>query len=649
MRRFFYFWTQPVKPNHLNTSSIGLLKSILISLILLLTGVSSAQFSKDTARVNRWNDLSKEASPGNFDQAVKYADSAIRLARRIDYLEGYGYGVMFKGLAHDYAGNFDQAVVLYDSAAHIQQKAGSDIGYGTAINNIGIAYIYTGKYDDAASYLLRSMPYFKKAGHSKGIAATLNNLGMISRSRGDYTKALDYYEESILYKKRIGDVRGELTTMTNIVAIYIFLEDWKQALEWNSRCIRLTNQEGEEGQNGENYTNQAFILHGMGREKEAKDYFHRAFPLLISNSYNKSLAMGYAGLALVYLGEKATDSAKVYLDKATVLLDSVENVTVRLEVLEGYASYYEMRKDFAKAFEFEKQYVDLFREVSEASGSDKIKELEAKYNYLAQKERIDALNRDNEIIRLEQEQSAFNQRVLMIAIVAVLLILAYIVFLYRSVRKQKERASDALKENELLMREIHHRVKNNLQLVSSLLYLQSQEIDDHAALKAITVSRTRVEAMAVIHQKLYGERAVLDLSASEYIDDLIGGIFDSLQLDEEHWEIRKDIDPLALDIDTTIPIALILNELITNSLKHSGGSGETLKHLEITLKKDGEYLLLRVADNGPGGEGNSKYSTGFGSRLVEMLAKKLRAEIAVSKENGYSTELRITKFTLKNE
>ena len=161
---------------------------------------------------------------------------------------------------------------------------------------------------------------------------------------------------------------------------------------------------------------------------------------------------------------------------------------------------------------------------------------------------------------------------------------------YRSKRKsEKELAqkneiiSEALAEKELLLKEIHHRVKNNLQVISSLLYLQSDYIKDEKALSAIQEGRNRVQSMAIIHQNLYQEDNLTGIQVKDYFEKLTQSLFNSYKVQADQIELQLDIEAINLDVDTVIPLGLVVNELITNSLKYAFPENQA-GYLKIALR-----------------------------------------------------------------
>ena len=152
-------------------------------------------------------------------------------------------------------------------------------------------------------------------------------------------------------------------------------------------------------------------------------------------------------------------------------------------------------------------------------------------------------------------------------------------------------------ENELLLKEIHHRVKNNLEMVSSLLKLQSVKTKDQEAKEVMRASQNRVQSMGILHQKLYQGENLGSIEMLDYFQNLSENIVDAFGANDK-VEVQYDMDRVELDVDTAVPIGLIVNELLTNSLKYAFPEDRKGK-IELSLKEmDEKQLQLVVADNG---------------------------------------------------
>jgi len=213
-------------------------------------------------------------------------------------------------------------------------------------------------------------------------------------------------------------------------------------------------------------------------------------------------------------------------------------------------------------------------------------------------------------------------------------------------RKAEEEIKKSLLEKEALLKEIHHRVKNNLQVICSMLNLQLPYIKDEKAIEIFKESQNRIYSMALIHEKLYLSESLAKIDLSEYIRTLVNNLFLSYGITERLVRSYINIDNVQLGIDKVIPCALIINELVSNSLTHAfpgskrmEGNGEL--HIEIRSGTSGE-LTVKVKDNGVGvPEGfEIQRCESLGLKLVSVLVKQLKGDIQFISGKGI-------EFTIK--
>ncbi len=203
-------------------------------------------------------------------------------------------------------------------------------------------------------------------------------------------------------------------------------------------------------------------------------------------------------------------------------------------------------------------------------------------------------------------------------------------------KKMEEEIMKSLREKEVLLREIHHRVKNNLQIISSLLDLQLNRTDDNKTREILIKSRNRVKSMSLIHEQLYGSENLSSIDFSEYIRSLTNDLLYSYKDDSLDISLVMDIDNIVFNIETAIPCGLIINELLSNALKHAFpnlNSGE----IQITLHSlDDNWYKLLFSDNGVGltVDVENPNRTSLGLRLVKSLSMQLDGEMKVDVNNG---------------
>ena len=212
-------------------------------------------------------------------------------------------------------------------------------------------------------------------------------------------------------------------------------------------------------------------------------------------------------------------------------------------------------------------------------------------------------------------------------------------------RRHAEEAARHAREKEILLQEIHHRVKNNLQIITSLLRMQSRAVQDPALSEALRECQNRVASMALIHDKLYRARDLARVSFGEYVRDLTNNILTSYALPARSVRVRLDIDDLSLSLDCAVPCGLILNELMSNCLKHAfpvGHSGTVY----IGLHAEGEEeLCLVVRDDGVGlpADVDLGRTSSLGWRLIRALVEQLGGVVRCQTTGGTSVEIRFAR------
>jgi two-component sensor histidine kinase len=191
------------------------------------------------------------------------------------------------------------------------------------------------------------------------------------------------------------------------------------------------------------------------------------------------------------------------------------------------------------------------------------------------------------------------------------------------------------------LKEIHHRVKNNLQIVSSLLNLQTDSIHDETFQNLILESRNRINSMALVHEMLYSSKDLRKIEISEYIPRLAKSILNSVADPNSNIEFAFEIQPkLLFEIDQMIPLGLILNEIISNSIKYAFPSKSGI--INISLEKSGKTHTLNVSDNGIGLPQNFKLDehASLGIQLIYMLSEQLDGVVKILGDNGTSYQIK---------
>ncbi|RPI66271.1 MAG: hypothetical protein EHM47_17040, partial [Ignavibacteriales bacterium] len=202
-------------------------------------------------------------------------------------------------------------------------------------------------------------------------------------------------------------------------------------------------------------------------------------------------------------------------------------------------------------------------------------------------------------------------------------------------RAYEEQLKNSLKQKETLLKEVHHRIKNNLQIIISILNLQSYYIKDPQALEIFRQSQNRIRSMALIHEKLYKTENLNSINLGNYVSDVVRHLYSTYSTNKDVVDISLDLDNIYLDSNTAISFGLILNELVSNSLKYAF-PGDRKGNIKIIARKESPNMLFELSDNGVGFPSDIDFrnTTSLGLQLVNTLVDQLNGELVMSNKQG---------------
>jgi two-component sensor histidine kinase len=331
------------------------------------------------------------------------------------------------------------------------------------------------------------------------------------------------------------------------------------------------------------------------------------------------------GMALTK--QKRYAEALPLLKSGKDIAKKINHVEQLIESYNALGNYYSETNEFKNAYENALESQKLKDSVMAVTQDLNMAEALTKY----EAEKKDA---QLKVLSLETEKAAQQKELYLFLALGGFLVAALIgFFLFKNQKKnkllakQKKLLEATVDEKNILLKETHHRVKNSFQIVSSLLYLQSENIEDKEAKLAMKEAQNRVRSMVLIHQKLYSKDQLVGINTKEYFTDLTHDIFESHQFEGNAIKYSLEVESLVLGIETITPLGLILNELITNVIKHAFPTVSENSLMKIRFKKIGETLQLQVEDNGMGMPSEIRESS-FGIQLIKSLAKKLKANLS---------------------
>ncbi|HEY9487195.1 MAG TPA: sensor histidine kinase, partial [Chryseosolibacter sp.] len=340
-------------------------------------------------------------------------------------------------------------------------------------------------------------------------------------------------------------------------------------------------------------------------------------------------------LANVYLLNNNLGAAERELKRSEEMASSLGLLEQLKQIYGLQIKLNQKNGDLDKALAYSEQLLVVKDSLLNREKAQSLAEMQTRYESLKKEDRITLLEKEGllQTVELERRQIWIYSMALAIVLIAIIGILIY--FNLRMVRKNKTHI-------ELLLKELHHRVKNNLQILSSLLSLQSQQLTDDTAIKAVKSSESRINAMALIHRKLYTVDQNRTIDIKEYITELIQYLVYSYGYHEKNFKLDLEIKEISIDVDKAIPLGLILNELISNAFKHAYENHPNPRLVVNLAFPESNELNICIKDNGTGMPSrDEKQRKTFGMKIVSTLIKELKGTIHVKSENGTTYNLHI--------
>ena len=605
---------------------------------------------------------------------------------------------------------YNRAFANFSRAADNYTEAGAQKELVFASLGIAKCQYYRGNYRGAALNFVEAIRRGDSY-KLKEVSAEANEyLGLIYSAFQNLPGNTVFYKKSLQGRMQLQDDKGITRVAGNLSDIYYRLRKFDSSLLYAEQSLlaaKLVNTPADAYMATMKKIACLIRLKKITAAENALQFFDTA----ANKPQDANLMVRYQSLlGNYYLAKKQYAASKMHYDSALGVINHNSFPELLLIVYENMASSWYEDGDIEKAYESYKKYnqqlayfytgdniiklANLEGLVTLEASKDEIRYLNSKNKLKAlevlheqdlrqqlllqngfkdelitkEKKLSDALSRENDYkqqklnaeialrgftnkeLALEKEKLADERKRRLFLMAGLLLLLSFGAIIYIYYRKQRKKSLIIERQSEelrTLMKEIHHRVKNNLQVISSLLDLQSLSIQDAQASGAVKAGKLRVQSMALIHQNLYNDGNIRGIYMKDYIKNLSENLFQAYNILSNNICLVTDIDNLNLDVDTVIPLGLIINELVSNALKHAFKTDQQ-GQLFIGLKENKKQLFLEVRDTGPGFPPNSNnmQTTSFGFRLINAFAKKLKARMDMYNNNGATVTMVISKYKI---
>ena len=494
------------------------------------------------------------------------------------------------------------------------------------------------------------------------------NLGYVYERRGDLGKAFKYAAQTLKIGETYGDQKAIAMAYSDMSNLFWKQKKFEIGLEYGLKSIALFE---ERGINDLDYD---FTLHVVGnnlvelnRLNEAEKYFQKSIQIGERYGFYNNLSDSYIALSELYTQKGGFESAVISGNEALKYAALLENdfMIIRSYLSLGKASNAAKRfgdavaflqkslevatPDFGDKYYLSMVYLELSRALEGSQQFAKALDATRRYDQLRQEVFTDKANEQITFLQTQitlsqkdntiklQEAKLSRNRILQVFIMTLSGVLVVFLFVLYRIFLRKMKYSQLLEkknlEKEFLLKEIHHRVKNNLETISSLLSLQTAKIESREFQLIMEETQNRVHSIGMIHNRLYQGENMKSIEMKDFFESLGNYIIETFDASGRIL-FCSDMEPLELDVDWAIPIGLIVNELISNSLKYAFPANCT-GEIEVRLLEKDNHLHLIVSDNGIGMTENPPIlGSGFGSELIRLLTRQLDGKMTQMTQPG---------------
>lgn len=601
-----------------------------------------------------------------LEEGNEYIEQILKEAKRLHYENGIIQAQSVRASYYADKNEFERSDSIYHQVLAFANKRGNKYAVMNTLNSMGLNYFNHGDFELALEHHQQAAQIAKELNDLSATARYMSNMARIYNLFSDYENAIRYGKRAIeLEKREGGDQLSIVIRMINLSNYFIESGRYVEAIKTCRDGVTLNHEiQGESVWDAYLRNNLGLAMMKSGELQQSIKEFEFARRVFSEIADSATLATIASNLAQAYSGLKNWNRASFYLQESKRLAadDALDPESLRYRFEVG-ALVHEGSGDYRQALSDYRQSILIKDSIYAATQQE---------NIMSLREAFDADMRDDSIrhhkqqAATERELRLLDQRIskhksvwlivsgLMIAALAFTSLLAFRNYRKKQIAhelllEQKEIIEEKNKENELLLGEIHHRVKNNLQVISSLLSLQGKSITDENARTAVEAGKLRVRSMELVHTLLYEGTHFSFIEMRTFTQRLTTNLCDVYGIDMKKIDIRILFPELRLDVDTAMPIALILNETIVNAFKHSYPKHPDDFIISIDMKEEAGELVLLVKNNGDRVDPTIiQNSASFGFRLIDLLTRQLRGTMEILDQQGFGFKFRFKEYKMVN-
>jgi two-component sensor histidine kinase len=534
---------------------------------------------------------------------------------------------------------FTWSLGIYEQTGYFKQEA-----YNA--QNVAAIFRQIGDLNEALRYGKRALSLFEKLGDDGGIAISLYTLSIINRGQEDLELAEQYARRSLSIYNQMDDINGKARVYNLLAGISRDYKDDETALKYYDDALSIYKQTNQYQGKANIFNNIGSVLKDQKKFKKSLEFLNRAKELCDSIDYKRGKVFSMINLADVNFRLGNIPEAKKTGTQALSLAQNILDIESVKKGAEFLIDVYKNENNWRKAYEMQEIVIQTDQQINRQK-KEQMLEYEAIRSFYERDKLLEEKEREkaNSISAYQEDR----QNILLIAggIVIGLLILLLIIG-YAKLNDSKSKNVEIQKqsdERKLLLQEVHHRVKNNFQIVSSLLRLQYYSIENKEMSKVFNEAIMRINAMSIVHDIIYKQEAFSNINAQEYFEKLLEQL---KRLSDKKIETEALITGGNLKIETLIHLGIITNELFINSLKYGFNQNISNPRVKVILTQKENQYELNYFENGKGME-KDEYKKSFGMDLISTIIEQHNGMVSVEDiGEPWNTHIKV-KFSEENK
>lgn len=652
---------------------------------VLLKELKSAK--EDTNKVNLLNKMSALlVDEGDVYQSLVYAWKGLSLSKKLD--DDFGIIVSYSNLGYTYGykGENEMAIKMYRKSLFYSRKIKHTISIIDAYINLGTIYDTKSDYKKSLRYYFYALNYAKRKNDTDLLADIYQNIGITYYSLGNLPESLKMYYESLRNYELLKNEPEKVDVYNAIGNVYADQHNNDKAIAMYQKSLTLALKFNEIDGIGNAYVNLGLIYSDLNKTQKAIKMFDKAILLFekledlggLSIAYNSKAKLCYKTKAyndaLFYANEalknstaidEISESTNANLTKANVFIEqgkiqqarALINTALKQSFLiqekanirDTYLAFIHLdsaSNDFKSAFEHQKKWLIYRDSIINKVAEEKNYQTVLQYKFEKKAQSIKAKN-DKAIAQLNEQNKLSSQRTTFLVILLIVFsISAFIIWYFarRSINNRKQLSIFLANENqhkELLLQEVHHRVNNSLQMISSLLTIQADTTENTEIRDYLLKSENRIQSMSVMHQLLHHGESKLEVNMQDYLKGVLD-FYSNILESKPKVILRTNIPSVSFHTKLAMPLAIVLNELITNSLKYAFPNDEGEINVGLIYNKENDLWDFSVKDNGIGFSNNTESfkQSSLGLTLVRLMAQQIEGELIVQSDQQMAVIIR---------